>query len=686
MGYYILFHIRNEPPPAGNKERSSFLRFARSFREEVKKASPAFAKRSELKISEEGIQLFTRFSEEMTSNPAALAGMEELNKSEGWRRSIVYLVSSLLEFHFGEGAVAGMEERRGGLSHLDIIQCDTLLSTGTAPASTPFPTLNGSASTSSLNATATPFVPLSFGTAKSTNAFGVSGNGNAFLAQPQLQQPSGFGFGTGAFPTSTSSAFGNAANAASTLPFSRPAPQAPEHKPNAFLPSTSTSTISALGPGQANAFGFPISGSTSSSAPQAPPANVFGVPLAGVAQQGTAAPTQIQQPQPATAPTNAFGFGAGNSAFGSGSAFGGGFPISSGTSTPVLRPGSAAPSMGLGGQPTHHLQQTEQQAQSPFPSGASQMQTKFPFTTPALPSVPQTSPAFSLAPPPTTSRPSSTLPFSLTPSSTPPPAPATTSGISAPSPQQGTSFPSFPNFPKPQAQSNIQPPTPHPPTASRPPTFPIQPSTNKLDTVVPPQQPSQSAFGSRPASTMMQPKPQPAAVPTVPSPFLTAPMQQSRPQPTPTPSRDVWAPDYAQRAFQHLFQTAFAAMLAETLAQESYERSVRRQLQACFKKWMNRANEICEKKTEKVEREKRRAEEWKLKHTEGVANGNGVGMNGAGMSKLKRSRMSSVISLPGMDLEQATSNALVTSGRQVKRRLDNGMKSAAEIGEDVRKV
>ena len=75
MAYYILFHIRNQPPleteddfrskGSDHGQISLTVTFARKFREEVKKASPPFGKRSELLVGDDGVALFDQLEKDM---------------------------------------------------------------------------------------------------------------------------------------------------------------------------------------------------------------------------------------------------------------------------------------------------------------------------------------------------------------------------------------------------------------------------------------------------------------------------------------------------------------------------------------------------------------------------------------------------------------------------------------------
>lgn len=618
MGYYILFHIRNEPPPENPRGgKSALLRFTRAFREEVKKASPAFAKRSELKVSEEGVALFAKFSDQMLSSDMALSGFEEIGKSEKWRRSVVYLVSSLLEFHFGEGAVMGMEERRGGLGDKDIIQCDDLL----ADEERKKASLNGSST--ALNPQAAPFVS-SFGLQNMQNGATVNGDtsiANSFT-QTQAVAPAFGPFSGGVF-SSTSSAFNTTSK-----------------------------------PGQPNAFGIITPRSTT---PQPPPPLEHPHPATSfpfVSSAVTSEPVPIPTTQQTTAASgttstaNAFGAGAGNTVFGfgKGSAFGGSFSttVSAATTPPKQNVFTES----------SETQRQRQQAQSPQQSIA-QTYKQHPFTGPAVP--------MSLTPPITVSNTPSMLPFSFSNPTMP-----SHLGSTVPSFQQ--TLPSNKGMFAAQDEKGITFSTPE-----RQQSASGQPSALGLGNFIPTNE------GPRPTFNHVPP-----AKPSTAKPFrnqgIPKPAQQivqsnlpktvSQPPPaSPLPvSRKGWAADFGQIEFQHLFQCVFAAILADTLAKESYERKVRRQLKSCFDRWIRRATERCEKKLEKFERERRRSVEWKQR--EAIVNG-----GTAGMSKLKRARMSSVI------ISRSVGSHYDNRGRQVKRRLDIGpLKSAAEIGEEVIKV
>lgn len=582
----------------------------------MKKASPAFAKRSELKISEDGVILFLRFSEQMVSDSASLQGLEEAGKSNHWRRSVVYLISSLLEFHFGDGAVSGMEDRRDGLCDLDIIQCDNHAE-DVAKTS-----INGT--TSSLNPKATPFVS-NFGS-------------NAFASMAT----------SGASQTSSPFApFGG-------TPFS---------KPNAFGVSTPSAFTSISGSSsQSNAFGVPTAG------PSQPAPNAF-ASTGSTFPTSTSAPSVLSSAPPSgSGLANAFGAGSTSFGFGKGSAFGGTF-MSTTSSTP----------------PAQKLQTPILQEQ---PSQAPRLQVPAAMSEMLMPTdvPPMSSSPFSLAPPVATKPPSSSLPFSLSPSSTPPPKPAIT--------PQPPHFPTFTPFTSPfgeQVKSANPMPTASPfqfggakgaatasfTSTSAPPTqFPINSISKFSDTDKAILAKETALVSTKPTSSM----PPPVKIPRKPS--LVVPLiKQTSIQPPPvvqSPKPDPkkgWATELSQLEFQHLFQSAFAAMLAETLAKESYERSVRRQLRRSFNRWVNLVTDRCERKMEKVEKERKRAEEWASIQKETLANG---GVNG--ISKLKRHRMSSMLVSTKGDLKSS-------GGRQVKRRLDNGqMKSATEIGEEVKKV
>jgi nuclear mRNA export protein SAC3 len=616
LGYYILFHIRNEPPlPKPQGGDSLLLQFARSFREEVKKASPPFAKRSELKVTEEGVVLFLRFSEQMISMHGSLQGVGEASNSELWRRSVVYLVSSLLEYHFGEGAVEGMEDRRGGLSDLEIIQCDNVSGVGAGVSKVPALT-NGSIS--SLNPQATAFVS-SF-TSGNTSINGISSN---FTVQPKPQTPAASFSSFGVNPFSRPNAFGM------PNPFSQP-----------------TSTLS-----QPNAFGIVTSTSTN---PQ-PPANAFGSTSSTSSTFEFGKPPQTQHFGSGSSLANAFAGGSGSSSFGfgKGSAFGGSFTAATSTK-PTQKPDMQQHFQASQHQQTHSDQPELKRTEVPNPFGAA----------------PTPVPPFSLAPSVTNSRPSSSLPFSLTPSSTPPPK-----GPVAVGAPQAPAFPKFAPFSTPSGGAQKKDET----TTSITNNWPVPAQITTFDSVtsrgadgpvglkqlISSSSASNSATGPKKAST------------TTPLPFvISQPQIKTQVQaPKPDPIKG-WVTEFSQKEFQHLFQSAFAAMLADTLAKVSYERKVRRELKCCFDRWLKLATDRCEKKMKKVERERKRAEEWHANQKKSHMNG-----TTSGISRLKRSRMGSML------ISRGVGEVKSSGWRQVKRKLDTSpAKGAAEIGEEVKKV
>ncbi|KZT35365.1 hypothetical protein SISSUDRAFT_174346 [Sistotremastrum suecicum HHB10207 ss-3] len=267
--YYSIFHIKNEPPEAPPDSMPSLTAtFAVAFHEEVKKASPAFNRRSEIKVGTEGVELFNQFASRMLDGGPQLAGNFEDSKSAKWRRATVFLISCLLEFHFGSGCVAGIEERRQGLSNLDIVNSDlgdepinhqsspapladrsqadassaptTSLPTASSPFQTPAPPAAQASGIQGFSTFTSPFASASntFASPFSKNTtqqpgpsiqsvFGNSVSSSPFASSsksvfaPQAASSSAFGF---------KSAFGTGVNGSSLNPAAA-----------AFLPSSSSS-------------------------------------------------------------------------------------------------------------------------------------------------------------------------------------------------------------------------------------------------------------------------------------------------------------------------------------------------------------------------------------------------------------------------------------------------------------
>lgn len=124
-------------------------------------------------------------------------------------------------------------------------------------------------------------------------------------------------------------------------------------------------------------------------------------------------------------------------------------------------------------------------------------------------------------------------------------------------------------------------------------------------------------------------------------------------------------------------------MLADILAKETHERTLRRHAKACFDYWSKKALVKHEKKMEKVERERKRTEEWNRKQKEAKADGQII-VNG--LSKLKRNRMSSALT-PTHTSSEVQMQMNGSGGRLVKRKIEVDVpKTAVEIGEEVKKV